>query len=205
MRRFVIVIDHGVGNSIAIKNSLKRLGHETQTVRNLAELDSVASRTNHIILPGVGAFDEAMKCLIKGSLDAGLKSFVESGGKILGICLGMQLLFEESDEGSLGGLGLIPGRISRIHSAKGVRVPHVGWERVIQVQESHLFKDLRDEFFYHNHSFALQSPSEFELAKIDLVHEYAVAVNRGNVYGVQFHPEKSHSAGSKILENFINI
>ena len=199
------VIDHGVGNSIAILNLLRKIGIEAVKVQNTAEFQGLSPSESKIVIPGVGSFDAGMNALRASRLDIAITEFAEAGGGILGICLGMQLLFERSDEGSSEGLGLIPGELIAMKSDPQFRVPHVGWEPVIPVKEDLIFSGITRLSFYHNHSYALPSPSRFEIARIDYSEQFVVAARNENVIGVQFHPEKSHSSGEQLMKNFIKL
>jgi glutamine amidotransferase len=199
------VIDHGVGNSIAILNLLRKIGIEAVKVQNAAEFEGLSPSESKIVIPGVGSFDAGMNALRASRLDIAITEFAEAGGGILGICLGMQLLFERSDEGSSEGLGLIPGELIAMKSDPQFRVPHVGWEPVIPVKEDLIFSGITRLSFYHNHSYALPSPSPYEIARIQYSNQFTVAARNENVVGVQFHPEKSHSSGELLMKNFINL
>jgi imidazole glycerol phosphate synthase glutamine amidotransferase subunit len=204
MRQNVYVVDHGVGNTVAIMNLLRKLGFPAQKIESSTILNNVDYSEAKFILPGVGSFDAGMASLNDKGLARILVDHASSGGHILGICLGMQLLFESSEEGSLPGLGIIPGRVIRMASSVGYRIPHVGWERIDISSQDKLFDRVSKFRFYHNHSFALASPSPYELASIKYSDKYAVAVRQNNVVGVQFHPEKSHSDGQSIFVNYLS-
>jgi glutamine amidotransferase len=199
------VVDHGVGNSIAILNLLRKIGIEAVKIKDATEFDGLSPSDSKIVIPGVGSFDAGMNALRVSRLDMAISKFAAAGGGILGICLGMQLLFERSDEGSSDGLGLIPGDLIAIKSNPQFRVPHVGWESVIPVKEDLIFSGITRLTFYHNHSYGLPSPSPFEIARIQYSDQFVVAARNENVVGVQFHPEKSHSSGEQLMKNFINL
>lgn len=205
MNNKIGVIDHGVGNSIAILNLLRKIGVEAVEIQDRVAFEAFSSSDVRIILPGVGSFDAGMNALRASGLDKAIREFAGYGGGILGICLGMQLLFDRSDEGSSAGLGLIPGALIGIKSNPKFRVPHVGWESIIPVGEDVIFSGITRLSFYHNHSFALPSPSPFEIATIQYSEQFAVAARNENVVGVQFHPEKSHSSGERLMKNFISL
>ena len=201
----IVVIDHGVGNSIAILNLLRKIGIEAVKVQYIAEFEGLSPSESKIVIPGVGSFDAGMNALRASRLDIAITGFAKAGGGILGICLGMQLLFDRSDEGSSKGLGLIPGELIAMKSDSQFRVPHVGWEPVIPVKEDLIFSGITRLAFYHNHSYALPSPSPFEIANIQYSEKFVVAARNENVIGVQFHPEKSHSSGEQLMKNFIKL
>ncbi len=199
------VIDHGVGNSIAILNLLRKIGIQAVKIQDSAELEAFSSGDSKLVIPGVGSFDAGMNALRTSGLDKAISNFASAGGGILGICLGMQLLFERSDEGSCEGLGLIPGELIALKGNLRFRVPHVGWEPIVPVKEDLIFSGITRLSFYHNHSFALPSPSPFEIARIQHSDQVSVAARNKNVVGVQFHPEKSHSSGEQLMKNFIML
>jgi glutamine amidotransferase len=197
------IIDHGVGNSIAISNLLRKIGVEAVRIQSGSDFEKFSHQPLKIIIPGVGAFDAGMDALRSSHLQAEIRDFAKAGGEILGICLGMQMLFESSDEGNSAGLGLIPGRLIAMEGSPQFKVPHVGWESIIPTSGDQLFSGIERLSFYHNHSYALPSPSPFEIASIDYSSQFVVAARKGNVAGVQFHPEKSHSSGEQLIKNFI--
>jgi imidazole glycerol phosphate synthase glutamine amidotransferase subunit len=185
-------------------NLLRKMGYPAQKVQSSDLLVNHDHSKSKFILPGVGSFNAGMNALNTKGLSPLLIEHANSGGHILGICLGMQLLLDSSEEGAVSGLGVIPGDLERMESADGYRVPHVGWERISIIHSDPIFEGVRKLRFYHNHSFALPSPSTHELASIDYSKRYAVAIRKNNVIGVQFHPEKSHDEGQKIFTNFLN-
>jgi glutamine amidotransferase len=197
------VIDHGVGNYISIINLLDKIGVGSRSVRSVQDIDDMNPEIDKIIIPGVGSFDAGITALNRLGIFEGLKKFTSQGGGLLGICLGMQLMFESSEEGTERGLGFFPGELKRIKEDLNHRVPHVGWH-FVDTDDEWLFANVNKKRFYHNHSFALRAPNDFQIASIQYSEEYVVAVRRGNIVGVQFHPEKSHSAGERIILNFLN-
>lgn len=204
MSDVVYVIDHGVGNTVAIMNLLRKMGYPAVKVQSSQSLTNVNFSKSKFILPGVGSFDAGMKSLHDKGLSQILIAHGNSGGHILGICLGMQLLLDSSEEGVVAGLGIIPGKLVRMKSTSQYRVPHVGWEKIKISNSDQIFTGIDKFRFYHNHSFALPSPSPFELAAIKHAESYTVAVRKTNVVGVQFHPEKSHVDGQRIFTNYLN-
>jgi glutamine amidotransferase len=198
------VIDHGVGNYVSILNLLNKMGIDSTRVRSSTDINSLNPDNDKIIIPGVGSFDTGMSALKFLGIQQDLRDFSTEGGGVLGICLGMQLLFESSEEGFEKGLGIFPGRLKRIEENVDHRVPHVGWH-FVDSDDDWLFSNIDKKRFYHNHSFALEAPSDFEIASIQYSKKYVVAVRKGNTVGVQFHPEKSHSSGERIVSNFLNF
>jgi glutamine amidotransferase len=205
MKCQVGVIHHGVGNTVAITNLLKKIGVETVIVDSHTKLSQLGRSDLKLIIPGVGSFDAGMRSLQERDLVSGIRSFAQDGGRILGICLGMQLLFDGSAEGELHGIGLLSGTLMAMNSSSEFRVPNVGWQKVTQVKECSLLESVVRPVFYHNHSFALASSNHFTAATIEHERNYSAIVQRSNVFGVQFHPEKSHSAGERLIRNFINL
>jgi len=199
------VINHGVGNSVAILNMLRKIGVTARPISTGVELEELDSTLQKLIIPGVGSFDAGMKAIYEKKLEKGIKEFFLNGKDILGICLGMQLIMEASEEGKIPGLGLIPGTSRLMQSSTEFRVPHVGWTDVMATNQDPLFRGIAKARFYHNHSFAVPSPNTFEIARIDYGGApIAVALRKDRVVGVQFHPEKSHSSGEQLIRNFIS-
>ena len=193
------VVDYGAGNLQSVGNALDHLGVPWQ----LAESDADFDRCDRVILPGVGHFRSAMSTLVETQQDQRIKAFAASGKPLLGICLGAQLLLETSEESpGLGGLGLIPGQVTRLQSET---VPHMGWNRVRSNGAMSIFSDDSQEtHFYFAHSYVCEPKShEHRLAVTDCgTTDVCVAVGCDNVMGVQFHPEKSGAAGLQLLERF---
>lgn len=200
----IAIIDYDAGNVKSVEKALQFLGQEVVLTRDKELLLSA----DKVILPGVGAFGNAMDKLYQYGLVDVIHQIVEKGTPFLGICLGLQLMFESSEE-SLGvaGLGLLKGRIVRIPEKDGLKVPQIGWNDLQFPKESRLFKDFKGgEYVYFVHSYYLQAAEESDVAATT---EYGVhihaAVERGNVFACQFHPEKSADVGLKILKNFIDL
>ena len=201
----IAILDYGVGNLFSLRSSLSCLGLESKLTADPGELRAA----DRIILPGVGAFGDAMDKL----KDTGLVPLIreESQKKpLLGICLGMQLLFDESCEyGRHEGLGFVPGKIASLAEDledKRLKVPHIGWNALRIVRDDPLFKYVRDgEYVYYVHSFYGRDCAESTLATSEYGLTVTGVVRRGLVWGTQFHPEKSGEAGERLLKNFIDL
>lgn len=197
------IINYGLGNLGSIQNMLKVIGEKSIISSNPEELD----KCDRYILPGVGAFDAGMKKLNESGLTEYIKEKANKEKKpILGICLGMQLLGRKSEEGTLPGLGLIPFDNIRFRlDDTDLKVPHMGWDIVEFKKDSPLLKSLEGtQRYYFVHSYHAQCDSkENVLMTCDYGYEFAASVVKGNIMGVQFHPEKSHDFGMALLKNFV--
>lgn len=196
----VSIIDYGLGNLGSVVNMLKRAGAEARLVSTADELRA----SERVLLPGVGAFDEGMARLRERGLVEAIVDFAASGRPLLGICLGMQLLLDGSEEGESFGLGLIPGRSVRFLEADGVRVPHMGWNVVVPTRADPLVDGLPEEsrfYFVHSYHVVTQRPHD-ALATTHYGGSFTSMLRSENVMGAQFHPEKSHAFGMTILRNF---
>lgn len=201
----IAITDYGVGNLFSIKSSLDVISAECIVTNDAAVLRSA----DKIILPGVGAFRDARKKLSESGLDKVIIEEAKKGKPILGICLGMQLLFEKSYEyGEYEGLGLIKGTIRPIADVigKGLSIPHIGWNPLIFKKETPLFKYLSDgDCVYFVHSYYAADCTESVTATAEYGCELTASAEEGNVYGCQFHPEKSGKAGLNILKAFTEL
>lgn len=198
----IAIIDYGMGNLHSVSKAVERLGREAVVTSSPEEILAA----DGAILPGVGAFGDAMSNLRETGLDAVTKRYAASGKPLLGICLGMQLLFEESEEhGKHEGLGLLPGRVVRFRG--DYKVPHMGWnELTFERRESPLFEGLKPGHVYFVHSYhALPERREDLLATTDYHQPVTAIVGRGSLYGMQFHPEKSGDLGMALLRNFVGL
>lgn len=197
----IAVIDYGMGNLHSVTKAVERLGYEPVVS---ADPDRIME-AEAAILPGVGAFGDAMEQLRATGLRETILRYAESGRPLLGICLGMQLLFASSEEHGLHvGLGLLPGRVVRLSG--GVKVPHMGWNRLIKQRDDAIFADWRGGHAYFVHSYhVLADRAEDVLAATDYGQPVTAVVGRGRVYGMQFHPEKSGPDGMKLLANFLRL
>jgi len=199
----VTIVDYGVGNVASIANMLRKGGFDSRLSSDPDEI-AVADK---VILPGVGAFDTAARKLRETGLREAVISRAEAGVPVLGVCLGMQLLLDGSEEGVEAGLGLIPGRAHRFPreiDGETLRVPHMGWNTVHRRARPTVLADVADgDRFYFVHSYAVQ-PDDPADTVASTTHgiSFAAVVNRDNVTGVQFHPEKSHRLGLRLLSEF---
>lgn len=200
------IVDYGLGNILAFQNMYKRLNIEVGIARSVADLQDAT----RLILPGVGAFDHAMELLNQSGMRATLDELV-LGRKmpVLGICVGMQILARSSDEGSAAGLGWIDARVQNFANLRqpDLLLPHMGWNDVQPLPSSQLFTGLEAEArFYFLHSFYVACASAADVAAVcNYGVEFSCAVRKDNIFGVQFHPEKSHHFGSRLLQNFAEL
>lgn len=199
------IVDYGVGNLASIKNMLKKLGLEALIS---SSPDDIAA-ADKLILPGVGAFDTCAEKLQQSGLQQLLdKKVLQEGTPVLGVCVGMQLLSEGSEEGVLPGLGWIPGKVIKFRQEKlpaGFKIPHMGWTEVTSAKPSRLLENMYAEpRFYFVHSYHYDSSSKTDiLLEAGYGYTFTAAVEHRNIIGVQFHPEKSHKFGMRLLENFV--
>jgi imidazole glycerol-phosphate synthase subunit HisH len=202
-RANVLVVDYGMGNIRSIQNALIRLGCLVRTSDRAEDILSADA----IILPGVGAFGEAMANIEARNIAFPLSEAVKKKRTpLLGICLGMQLLADTSEEGgSTKGLSLIPGDVRRIQVEKNFRLPHIGWNSIKLYQPTPLFNGIREgDSFYFVHSYHFVGKSDHIAATTDHGSEIVASVQHENVFGVQFHPERSQNKGFLLLNNFIS-
>lgn len=202
----ITLIDYGLGNIGAFVNMYKRMNIPTRVAADAAALDGAT----HLILPGVGSFDHAMELLNASGMREPLDAIVGRGEvPILGICVGMQILGERSEEGSAAGLGWIRGRVRSFRSnaaSADLPMPHMGWNDVRPVACPALFRGLEEGArFYFLHSYYFECDDDYAAAYADYGSEFICAVHRDHVFGVQFHPEKSHHWGAALLKNFAEI
>ena len=198
------IIDYDAGNIKSVEKAVSYLGHEAVLTRDR----EVILNSDKVILPGVGSFGDAMGRLKSYGLDSVLKSFAGSGKPFLGICLGLQLLFEDSEESpGVEGLGILKGHVLRIPKSEGLTVPQIGWNDLKLRSGTRLFDGVKDgSFVYFVHSYYLKCEEEDAVAATT---EYGVtihaAVEKKNIFACQFHPEKSSAVGLKILDNFLKL
>ena len=198
------IVDYGLGNVGAFANMFKRLNLSAAIARAPADLDGA----RHVILPGVGAFDHAMQLLNSSGMRDTLDRLVRDGSvRVLGVCVGMQILADSSEEGVGSGLGWVPGRVRAFKghpAASRLPLPHMGWNDVSETRTTPLLRGMeQDARFYFLHSFYFDCADRADaVAKAEYGFEFVCAVERPGVYGVQFHPEKSHHWGANLLRNF---
>lgn len=199
------IIDYGVGNLFSLKSSLRAIGIDADYTGNPAEI----RKADKLILPGVGAFRDAREALRSTGLDRVVQEEAGKGKPLMGICLGMQMLFDRSYEyGEYEGLGLIPGEIVPMEgrSPKDLPIPHIGWNELMLKQPSPLMKNtVNGDYVYFVHSYYAETPAEHVIATTDYGVEMTAAVQKDNVYGCQFHPEKSSEVGLSILKAFCEL
>ncbi len=199
------IVDYGVGNLFSLKSSFKYIGETAELVSD----EKAIMSCDRLILPGVGAFGDAADALRETGLDKVVKKYALSGKPLLGICLGMQLLFEKGLEfGEHDGLGLIPGKVVAINPlVQGNKVPQIGWNSLIFTEtKSGIYKNTNNgEFVYFVHSYHAECPIEYITAQTEYGALLTASVQNGNVMGTQYHPEKSGEAGLAILKSFCEI
>ena len=200
----IAIIDYDAGNIKSVEKALQSLGQEVIVTRD----HEVLLNADKVILPGVGAFGDAMERLNEYGLTDTIKKIISKNTPFLGICLGLQLLFESSEEApGVKGLSILKGKIVRFPSDIGLKIPQIGWNELVQPNKGRLFKGIEDgEFVYFVHSYYLIAD---DIKDVVATTNYGVTVHasveRGNVFACQFHPEKSSDVGLKILKNFINL
>jgi len=196
------VLNYNMGNLASVVNALKFIG-----VDAVIESDpDKISDYDKIILPGVGAFGDAMTHLKEIGMDSAIRDYAKSGKYMLGVCLGMQILFESSEEfGSHQGLGILEGKVKRF-TKSDLKIPHMGWNRVFAKSNNSLFKNMNSDFYlYFIHSYYIETDKRYILGETEYGDKFTSAVQKDNIFGLQPHPEKSHNNGLHILKNFIDM
>ncbi len=199
----VAIIDYDAGNIKSVEKAILSLGEKAVITRDRDEILAA----DHVILPGVGAFGDAMEKIRNYGLEEVIAEVIHRNTPFLGICLGLQLLFESSEE-SVGvkGLGVLKGKIVRIPDDAGLKVPHIGWNSLEFPKKGRLFEGISENsYVYFVHSYYLQAEEDIVVATTEYATHIHASVEKGNVFACQFHPEKSSEVGLKILENFIHI
>lgn len=198
----IAILDYGIGNLASVQKAFAKVGAEAKVTSSPDEIEGA----KRLVLPGVGAFGKAVEHLTDHGLEEPVRKAIAEGKPFLGICLGMQLLFESSEEApGVKGLGLFKGNVKRFEGV--TKVPQIGWNEVRQARSSPLFASIPESaFFYFVHSYYVVPQDRASiLALADYGGEYAAAVGKGNVWGVQFHPEKSQAWGLALLKNFAEM
>lgn len=199
----VSIVDYDMGNIYSIKNAVRTLGYDTELVSTPEQI----LKSKLLILPGVGAYRDAMKKLQRNSLDSAIREYAESGKPMLGICLGMQLLFQHSEENDgVDGLGILKGSVKLFPSVSGYSVPQIQWNQVIKTPSSLMFNGISEnEYFYFLHSYFIKPSQDYTyIGRSNYCNiTYCSAIEVENVWGAQFHPEKSSQPGLKVLRNFL--
>ncbi|MGC8553951.1 MAG: imidazole glycerol phosphate synthase subunit HisH [Candidatus Acidulodesulfobacterium sp.] len=201
MEKKIAVIDYGMGNLKNVKNAFNFLGYSAKITGDFEDIKNAT----HLVLPGVGGFKDAMATLKRKSLVNPIKDAIAEGKKFLGICLGMQLLFETSEEfGYSEGLGIFKGKVVKFDE-KAVRlIPHIGWNDIEILKPLEEFKGIENKsFFYFLHSYYCVPEEDIAAAVCDYYGKFTVCVKKDNIFACQFHPEKSHKEGLALLKNFI--
>ncbi len=197
------LIDYGMGNLHSVQQAFKRLNNPVKLIRSPSDLTNLDA----LILPGVGAFDPAMKNLNSTGLIPDLKSWVNDGKPLLGICLGLQLLFESSNEGQSEGLGLLKGHVEKLPAVDTERIPHMGWSLLKKHNQCPLFNNEPEPlwmYFVHSYSAIPKNKNELAATANYGIHQLTAIVWKDNFGACQFHPEKSSHSGQKILGNWLN-
>ncbi len=201
----VAIVDYNMGNLASVYNACKLIDADATIVKD----PSMLKNFNRVILPGVGAFGDAMEHLKSTGMYDAVREFASSGKPIIGICLGMQLLFESSEEfGDTEGLGLIPGKVVPFDKSRmdmdDHKVPHVGWNKIFN-KPNKLFDGLENPYLYFVHSFHAVCDDKYTIGTTHYGYDFVSAVQKDNIYGFQPHPEKSHDNGIQILRNFMKL
>lgn len=200
----IAIIDYDAGNIKSVEKAMQSLGEEVVVTRDA----DILLNAEKVILPGVGAFGDAMDKIRSYGLEDVIHQIVAKGTPFLGICLGLQLMFEESDETpGVKGLGILPGKILRIPDAPDLKIPHMGWNSLHFEKDTRLFKGIKEgAYVYFVHSYYLKAEdASIVAASTEYSTHIHAAVERGNVFACQFHPEKSSEVGLAILKNFIDL
>jgi len=200
------IVDYNMGNLASVINAFAKVGADATLESDPSKLQNY----DKLILPGVGAYGDAMEHLKENGMDNAVIAYAKTGKPLLGICLGMQLLFDSSEEfGTTKGLGLIPGKVIAFDENKfdhPQKVPHMGWNELFVQKNTAIFDGLNKDFYlYFVHSFHAACDNKYAIGKTHYGYEFVSAVQNGNIYGIQPHPEKSHENGLKIIENFTKL
>lgn len=197
----IVIIDYGMGNLKNVANAFRFLGFDAKISGGRKDIE----QASHLVLPGVGGFKDAMLTLKQKGLAEPIKAAVERGKKFLGICLGMQLLFETSEEfGYSEGLGILKGKVVKFDENKVPLIPHIGWNDIEISKQGKEFDGIKDNsFFYFLHSYYCVPEEDITVADCDYYGRFSACIKKGNIFACQFHPEKSHTGGLTLLKNFM--
>lgn len=198
------IVDYGLGNLRSVQKALEKVGHAATITDDPATI----AQAERVILPGVGASADGLAALRSRGFEAPLKDFIDSGRPFLGICLGLQMLFDWTyEDGEHRGLGILPGKVVRFDIAADLKVPHMGWNQVRFTRRPPIFEGISDDaYFYFVHSYHVTTQDESIVAtETNYGGSFCSSVWRDNVYATQFHPEKSQSAGLRVLRNFAEL
>ncbi len=201
----IAIIDYGMGNIHSVRKALEIKGAQVVVTSNPAEI----KKSDKLVLPGVGAFGDAMRELEKRNLDRSIVEHIKDQKVFLGICLGLHLLFESSEESAdVRGLGILKGQVKKFQPVGGLKVPHMGWNQIkVRKPLCPLFKDLKefDEVYFCHSYYPVVDDTRIIAASTEYGIDFTSIIWQNNVYATQFHPEKSQTVGLKILENFVNL
>jgi glutamine amidotransferase len=200
----IVIVDYGMGNLRSVQKGLEKVGATAVISRDQEEI----RKADRLVLPGVGAFPQCMANLAKYELIQPIREFVSAGRPFLGICLGLQLLFDESEEfGIHEGFGIIPGKVKAFDKAMGLKIPHMGWNQISIRKQTPIFRGIEDgSFVYFVHSFYVEPNDPADIAaESDYGIKFTAAVERDNIFASQFHPEKSQQVGLTMLRNFAGL
>jgi len=200
----IVVVDYGMGNLRSVQKGFEKVGGNAIISRDPVKIE----RADRLVLPGVGAFPECMRNLTRLDLVEPILEFIESGRPFLGICLGLQLLFDESEEfGGHDGFGVIPGKVREFDRNMGLKIPHMGWNQVSFAKAVPIFRGIEEgSFFYFVHSFYVDPDDPTDIAaETEYGIKFTCAAARDNIFATQFHPEKSQDLGLRILKNFAGL
>ena len=199
----VVIIDYDAGNIKSVEKAIQALGREAVLTRE----PEIILKADHVILPGVGSFGDAMKRLREYELIPVIKEVVRKKIPFLGICLGLQLLFENSEESpGVEGLGILKGCIKRIPEAEGLKIPHIGWNALSFPKKGRIFNSIEEKsYVYFVHSYYLEAKEDIVTAACDYGTYIHASVEKDNIFACQFHPEKSSEIGLRIIKNFLEI
>ncbi|MEG1427868.1 MAG: imidazole glycerol phosphate synthase subunit HisH [Oscillospiraceae bacterium] len=197
----LVIIDYGAGNIQSVVNAFQHIGCKSI----LTASPEIIAQADAVVLPGVGSFGDAMENMRSRGLEQPIKDFISSGKPFLGICLGLQLLFESSEESpGVSGLGILKGKILRIPKAENLKIPHMGWNSLALCGNGAIYRDMQAEpYVYFVHSYYLHAEEDIVTATARYGAEIHASVQKGNVSACQFHPEKSGELGLQLLRNFV--